>query len=66
MENTSFHIIFEVLKIEHKLEEDSTIQVGERFVGLYHPDNKEIHFTDENGQEWIFYDGNSYRIIDKF
>ena len=51
---TEYHVIFEVLKIEQELEQGSTIQIGERFVGLYYPDNKEIHFNDDNGQEWIF------------
>lgn len=64
MENT-YYIIFEVLKIEKELEQDSTIQVGERFVGVYHPTNNEIHFTDDNGQEWIFYDGDTCTIISK-
>lgn len=60
-----YHVIFEVLIIEHELEQGSTIKRYERFVGLYYPDNKEIHFTDDNGQEWIFYDGDTCTIIDK-
>lgn len=55
MENISncveYHVIFEVLKIEQELEQGSTIQIGERFVGLYYPDTEEIHFTDDNSQE---------------
>lgn len=60
-----YYVIFEVLKIGKKLEQGSTIRIGERFVGLYYPDNKEIHFTDDNGQECIFYDGDTCAIISK-
>ncbi|WP_312306343.1 hypothetical protein [Chryseobacterium sp.] len=64
MGKVSYYVIFEILKIEQESEEDSTIEIGERFVGLYHPDSNEIHFTDENGQQWIFYDGDTCSIID--
>lgn len=62
---TEYHVIFEVLKIELELEQGSTIQIGERFVGIYYPDNKEILFTDDNGRDWIFYDGDTCTIISK-
>ncbi|OIK46285.1 hypothetical protein BEI02_15470 [Elizabethkingia sp. HvH-WGS333] len=62
---TEYYVIFEVLKIEQELEQGSKIRIGERFVGLYYPDNKEIYFTDDNGQEWIFYDGDTCSIISK-
>lgn len=65
MTEISYYVIFEILKIEKKLKKGSTIKVGERFVGLYHPDKKEIHFTDDNGQEWIFYNGDTCTIISK-
>lgn len=65
MENSSYYIIFEILKIKHELVESSTIEVGERFVGLYYPDIKEIHFTDDNGLQLIFFDPDTYNIIDR-
>lgn len=66
MEKISYYVIFEVLKIDKKVKKGSTIEIGARFVGLYHPHNKSIHFTDINGQEWIFCEGNNSNIIDKF
>jgi len=63
---TEYYVIFEVLKIEKKLKKGSTIEVGERFVGLYNPKTTEIHFTDVNGQRWVFYDNITCSIIDKF
>lgn len=66
MEKNSYYVIFEVVKIDKKIRKGSTIEIGERFVGLYTPNTKSIYFIDVNGQEWIFSEGNNCYIIERF
>lgn len=47
-------VIFEVLKFSGKLQAGSTMEIGERFVGEYHPKKNKVYFSDVNGQEWSF------------
>jgi hypothetical protein len=67
MKNTSpYHVIFEVLEINEKLQPGSTIEIGERFVGEYHPAKNSIFFEDVNNQEWWFKVGKNCLIILSF
>ncbi|REC39840.1 hypothetical protein [Chryseobacterium sp. 5_R23647] len=58
-----YYVIFEITKIIGKLQPGSTIEEGERFVGIYHPQENNIFFEDENNQEWWFKVGISCIII---
>ncbi|AZB02416.1 hypothetical protein EG359_22420 (plasmid) [Chryseobacterium joostei] len=46
------YVVFEVVRLTGKKEKGSTIEVGERFVGLLSEKNNTVLFTDVNGQEW--------------
>ena len=54
MEKTLFYVIFEVLKIEQELKEDSTVKTGERLIGLYNSIEKTVTYTDVSGEEYVF------------
>ncbi|PWN62403.1 hypothetical protein C1631_022830 [Chryseobacterium phosphatilyticum] len=58
-----YFVIFEITKIKGTLNEGSTIEEGERFVGTYHPEKNSVFFEDENNQEWWFKVGESCDII---
>lgn len=57
--------LFEVLKIVDIRKTGSKIEVGSTLKGLYYPQNGSIFFTDDNGQDWVFYVGDTCRIIEQ-
>lgn len=61
-----YHVIFEITKITGKLLPGSTLEMGERFVGEYHPSNNMIFFEDVNSQEWWFKPDHNCIIICSF
>lgn len=63
--NDSYLIIFEVLVFEEAAE-NSEIQIGERYVGNYFPQENEIKYITNDDQELIFHLDVDSKIIEKF
>lgn len=63
MNNQPKYVKFEVLKIEDIRKTGSTVAIGKVLNGLYYPQSKTVSFSDVNGQDWTFYDGDTCRVI---
>lgn len=63
--NDSYLVIFEVLVFE-AVTEISEIQIGERYVGNYFPQENEIKYITNDDQELIFHLDVDSKIIEKF
>jgi hypothetical protein len=59
------YVKFEVLKIEDTRKTGSTIAIGKILRGLYYESSNTIFFSDENGQDWTFYVGDTCKIIEE-
>ncbi|PWN60032.1 hypothetical protein [Chryseobacterium oncorhynchi] len=65
MKNRNPHyVIFKVTGIERKVKKGSTLQINDRFVGMFFPLNNEVQFCDVNEEEWTFKVGMHCEIID--
>lgn len=56
------YVVFEVRRLVGKKEKGSTIEVGERFVGLLSENGNTVLFTDVNGQEWKLKVGQDWEL----
>lgn len=63
--NDSHFVIFEVLVFE-KVTENSEIQIGERYIGNYFPQDNKIKYISNDDQELTFYPDVDSKIIEKF
>lgn len=63
--NTPKYVTFEVLKIEDTRKTGSTVAVGRVLKGLFYESSNTVFFSDENGQDWTFYVGDTCNILDK-
>lgn len=63
--NDSYFVIFEVLVFEN-VTENSEIQIGERYVGNYFPQDNEIKFITNDDQEFTFIPDSDCKIIERF
>lgn len=64
MNNPKF-VKFEVLKIEDIRKTGSTVSVGKVLKGLYYKNSNTVFFSDDNGQDWTFYVGDTCKIIEQ-
>lgn len=65
MNNRPKYVKFEVLKIEDTRKTGSTVAIGKILSGLYYESSNTIFFSDENGQDWTFYVGDTCKIIEE-
>lgn len=63
--NTFQYVRFEVLKVEDITKIGSTVSVGKVLRGLYYESSNTVSFSDDNGQDWTFYVGDTCRIVEE-
>lgn len=63
--NAPKYVTFEVLKVEDTRKTGSTVAVGRVLKGLFYESSNTVFFSDENGQDWTFYVGDTCKILDK-
>lgn len=63
--NDSYLVIFEVLVFE-EVTENSEIQIGERYIGNYFPQENEIKYITNEDRELIFIPEADCKIIERF
>lgn len=63
--NAPKYVTFEVLKVEDTRKTGSTVAVGRVLKGLLYESSNTVFFSDENGQDWTFYVGDTCKILDK-
>lgn len=61
--NAPKYVSFEVLKVEDIRKTGSTVAVGRILRGLYYESSNTVFFSDDNGQDWTFYVGDTCKII---
>ncbi len=62
--NTPKYVTFEVLKVEDTRKTGSTVAVGRVLKGLFYESSNTVFFSDDNGQDWTFYVGDTCKILD--
>ena len=63
--NPPTYVRFEVTKVIDTTKTGSTVAIGKVLRGLYYESSNTIFFSDDNGQEWTFYVGDTCRIIEQ-
>lgn len=63
--NAPKYVRFEVLKVEDTTKTGSTVSVGKVLRGLYYESSNTVFFSDQNGQDWTFYVGDTCKIIEQ-
>ncbi len=61
--NTPKYVSFEVLKVGDIRKTGSTVAIGRILRGLYYESSNTVFFSDDNGQDWTFYVGDTCKII---
>lgn len=62
--NAPKYVSFEVLKVEDIRKTGSTVAIGRILRGLYYESSNTVFFSDDNGQDWTFYVGDTCKIIE--
>lgn len=52
------------MKVEDTRKTGSTIAVGRILSGLYYESSNTVSFSDDNGQDWTFYVGDTCKILE--
>lgn len=63
--NAPKYVSFEVLKVEDTRKTGSIVALGRVLKGLFYESSNTVFFSDENGQDWTFYVGDTCNILDK-
>jgi len=63
--NSPKYVRFEVLRVHDTTKTGSTVSVGKVLRGLYYQSSNTVSFSDDNGQDWTFYVGDTCRIIEE-
>lgn len=63
--NAPKYVCFEVLNVEDTTKTGSTVSVGKVLRGLYYESSNTVFFSDQNGQDWTFYVGDTCKIIEQ-
>jgi hypothetical protein len=61
--NTPIRVSFKILSLNTSLNIGSTLSVGAIYLGLFYPLSNTVFFTDDNGQEHSFRNGDSCQIL---
>ncbi|WP_139423882.1 hypothetical protein [Chryseobacterium mulctrae] len=62
--NAPKYVSFEVLKVEDTRKTGSTVAVGRILTGLCYESSNTVFFSDDNGQDWTFYVGDTCEILE--